>query len=242
MKLTDKESELAAKLATANHILALKQIVDAFGHVSARSPDRPDVYLLARNLAPALVQPTDILQFDLDSNCIDEPDARVYLERYIHSAIYRARPDVMSIVHAHAVSVLPYAALPDRPIRPLFHMSGFVGTGLPVFEIRTCAEHSDMLIRSPELGVALAEELGDKHGILMRGHGFTIVADTLENAVYRSIYLDVNAKAQATAQMLGDPIFLDEGEAAAANLTNATQIHRPWAIWEREVRAANRES
>jgi ribulose-5-phosphate 4-epimerase/fuculose-1-phosphate aldolase len=238
MLLTQVEQELVAKVATANHILAHKQIVDAFGHVSVRSPERPDVFFMARNLAPQLVMPNDVLHFDMEANCINEPQARVYLERFIHSEIYKARPDVNSIVHAHAISVLPYAALPDHPIKPLCHMSAWIGTGLPIFEIRTCCQGSDLLIRSPELGVALAKELGEKNGVLMRGHGFTVVADTIENAVYRAIYLDVNAKVQATAQLLGDPIFLDEAEASAATNTNSGQIHRPWALWKMEVEAA----
>jgi len=237
MTLTADERALAEKVAMANRILANKQIVDAFGHISARSPDRPELYFMARNLAPCLVRSEDVLQFNMDSECIDQPDARVYLERFIHSEIYKARPEVMSIVHAHAVSVLPYAALPDRPIRPLFHMSAFIGGGLPVFEIRKCVAHSDLLIRNPELGVALADELGENNGVLMRGHGFTVVGNSVEQSVYRAIYLDVNAKAQATAQLLGDPVFLDAGEAETADATNSGQIRRPWELWEREIRA-----
>jgi ribulose-5-phosphate 4-epimerase/fuculose-1-phosphate aldolase len=233
--LSEGEVQQAREIALANRILAGKDIVDGFGHVAARSADRPDHFLLARNMAPALVTPTDVLLFDLDGNCVSAPDARVYLERFIHGEIFRVRGDVQAVVHAHAVSVLPFAVVPDVPIRPIYHMSGFIGEGLPVFEIRACRHDSDMLIRDAALGVALAQTLGQASGVLMRGHGFTIVGESVQQAVYRAVYLDLNARVQAAAMALGDPVYLNPAEAKAAEATIHGQIHRPWELWARDV-------
>src|SRR5215216_4565502 len=144
-------------LVTANHILYNEGVVDGFGHVSIRHPENPERYFLARSLAPAVVKREDILEFDLDSNAIDARGARPYLERFIHGEIYRARPDVHAIVHSHSPSVIPFGVTATT-LRPIFHLGGFLGAGTPIFEIRDAGgDNTDMLIRTPQLGGALAE-------------------------------------------------------------------------------------
>ena len=147
-------------LVAANRILYDQGVVDGFGHVSARHDKDPNRYLLARSMAPALVTEDDIMEFDLDSTPIDQRGGAVYLERFIHGEIYKVRPDVLSVVHSHSPAVLPYANT-KVPLRPMNHISGFLGGGVPVFEIRDVAgPASDMLIRSAALGRALAVTLG----------------------------------------------------------------------------------
>ena len=127
-------------LASANHILFHQGILDAFGHVSARDPNDSGTFLLSRNLAPALVRDRDILRFDLDGHLRDHEDHAVYLERFIHAAIYKARPDVAAIVHSHAPAVLPYGLVPGAKLCPVCHMAGFLSRVTPVFEIRNHCE------------------------------------------------------------------------------------------------------
>jgi ribulose-5-phosphate 4-epimerase/fuculose-1-phosphate aldolase len=227
---------LVADLVTANHILYDQHVVDAFGHVSVRHDKRPDRFLLARSMAPALVTAADILEFDLDGNPLAANGRPVYLERFIHSEIYRARPDVVSIVHSHSHAIIPFGVVRSHKLRAIFHMSAFVGTETPIFEIRECVgDGSDLLIRDRELGAALAKSLGPKSVVLMRGHGVTVTAPTLPEAVYRGIYVDVNARLQLEAIGLGAVNYLTDQEGRAAAATNASQVGRAWDLWKMKV-------
>jgi HCOMODA/2-hydroxy-3-carboxy-muconic semialdehyde decarboxylase len=230
------DQRLVADLVTANRILFDQHVVDAFGHVSVRHDKRPDRFLLARSMAPALVTAGDILEFDLDGNPIAASGRPVYLERFIHSEIYRARPDVVSVVHSHSHAVIPFGVVRSHKLRAIFHMSGFVGTETPIFEIRECVgDGSDLLIRSRELGAALAKSLGQKSVVLMRGHGVTVAAPNLPEAVYRGVYVDVNARLQLEAIGLGAVNYLTETEGRATAATNAAQVGRAWDMWKMKV-------
>ena len=228
-------STLISDLVDANHILFHQGIVDAFGHVSVRSETDPARFHLARNLAPAQVTAADIVEYRVDDAEPVAADApRAYLERYIHSEIYRRRPDVMSVVHSHSAAVLPFCIATQARLRPVCHMCGFLGEGPPVFEIREHAgEASDLLIRNRELGAALARTLGDARVVLMRGHGSTVVAESLRVAVYRAVYTEVNAKLLLQSLPLGEPTYLTAGEAETARVNIEGQAHRPWELWKK---------
>ena len=235
----DLDPSLLQDLADANHILFHQGVVDAFGHVSVRHPQHADRFLLARNMAPALVQAEDIMQFDLDGNALGGDERRPYLERFIHGEIYRARPDVMSVVHSHSASVVPFSVVKNAPLRPVCHMCGFLRNGPPIFEIREQFGHAtDLLIRNREQGAALARALGDEHVVLMRGHGSTAVAHSLKMAVYRAIYTEVNAQLLRSASALGQVEYLTAEEADATMDMQESQIHRPWNLWKAAARAA----
>jgi len=159
-------------LIAANRILADQGVLDAFGHVSIRHLADPNRFLMSRSLAPALVKAEDIMEFDLDGNPIDQRGRAVFLERFIHSEVYKARPDVNAVVHSHSPGVIPFGAS-QGPMRAMYHISAFLAQGVPVYDIRKVAGMTDMLVSSPNLGKALAEVLGDKAVVLMRGHGVT---------------------------------------------------------------------
>ena len=223
-------SDLVDRLVYANRILYDQGIVDGLGHVSVRHPTQDGVFLLSCNRAPGLVKRQDIVCYDLDGNAVSDTTERPYLERFIHSEIYRARPDVVAVVHSHSPSVIPFA-ITHNPLKPVFHMSGFLGSGSAHFEIREAAGNSDMLIRSAYLGEALAKSLGKHNCVLMRGHGSTVVGSSLEQVVYRAIYAEVNAKLQLAANGLGEISFLNEEEAKLASDMNDGQIPRSWNVW-----------
>jgi ribulose-5-phosphate 4-epimerase/fuculose-1-phosphate aldolase len=225
---------LVDKLVVANRILYAQGVVDGFGHVSVRHDKSPAHFLLARNMAPALVRRDDIVTFDLDGAALDAAGRRVYLERFIHGEIYRARSDVHAVVHSHSPSVIPFGVT-KQPLRPVFHMSGFLGDGAALFEIRDVAGDTDMLVSNGKLGVALAAVLGSRSAVLMRGHGSTVVGGSLEQAVYRAIYAEVNAKLQIQAMTLGEVTYLNEREAAKAAAINDTQLARVWELWQRDI-------
>ena len=225
-------------LAAANRILAGLGVVDGFGHVRARHPQRADQYLLSRSLAPELVTRDDIMTLDLDSQPADGDTRPAYLEKSIHGEIYRRRPDVHAIVHSHAAAVVPFAAS-SVTLRPVYHMSSFLRTGAKVFEIRERFAATDMLIRTNAQGAALAEKLGDDAVVLMRGHGFCSVGESLAVAVFRAFYTQTNADLQQRAIALGGSVtFLDAEEALRADASNRSVIARPWGLWKAKYAAA----
>ena len=227
---------LAEKLALANRILYDQNVVDGFGHISVRHDKSPAHFLLSCNRAPGLVTAGDILTYDFNGDLTEPSDKRSYLERFIHAEIYRARPDVISVVHSHSQSVIPFGATGQR-LRPIFHMSGFLGSGSASFEIRDTAGNTDMLIRDMGLGKALAQSLGQHNCVLMRGHGSTTVGSSIEVAVYRAIYAEVNAKLQIQAAALGPINFLTEEEAALAAASTEGQVVRAWDLWRGNIGA-----
>jgi HCOMODA/2-hydroxy-3-carboxy-muconic semialdehyde decarboxylase len=226
---------LVLDLVAANRILFDQGVVDGFGHVSVRSDKNPNRFLLARSMAPGLVTAGDIMEFDLDGQPVDARGRTPYLERFIHSEIYKARPDVMAIVHSHSPAVIPFG-ITGTPLRPVFHITGFLGAGVPIFEIRDVAGNgTDLLVRDAKLGAALARTLGDKPVALMRGHGSVAVGSTLQQVVYRAVYTEVNARLQADAMRLGTVNYLTPEEAAKAAQTNDALVGRPWDLWKRKA-------
>lgn len=227
------DPRLIEDLVSANHILADQGVVDAYGHVSVRHDRNAGRYLLARDLAPALVTGEDILEYDLDSNPLDAKGRSQYLERFIHGEIYRARADVKAVVHNHSPAVIPFS-LSKVPLRPVFHMAAFVIEGVPVFDAPGELGIHQLLIASPQLGQALARKLGEKPAVLIRGHGATVVGSSLPMAVGRSVYLETSARIQAQALALGaEPSYLDP-EAARAMADYA--YPRAWELWKQKAR------
>ena len=231
--------ELIDDLVAANRILAGQNVLDGFGHVSARHDKDPGRFLLARSMAPALVNSGDVMEFDLDSNPTDGRGRTAYLERFIHSEIYRVHPEVQAVVHSHSPAVIPFGVV-GVALRPIFHLGGFLGVGVPVFEIRDAGgPGTDMLIRNAGLGAALAKTLGSAPVALLRGHGDVVVGRSVREAVFRAIYTEVNARLESEALRLGQGqvVFLNEAEAKAAAETNSAQIGRPWELWKAKALA-----
>ena len=228
--------ELIEDLVAANRILAEHGVIDAYGHVSIRSPKDPKRFFLARNIAPEIVQGEDLLEYGLDGEPVDPArKADSVTERYIHSEVYRARPEVMAVVHNHSPSVVPFSVT-NVPLRALFHMAAFIGEGVPNFEIRKVKKGSDLLIRDPKLGAALAKTLGGKPAALMRGHGSVVVGESLPRAVGRSVYLELSARMQMQALLLSKRItYIDAAEVKASNPVQ--DYKRAWPMWREKALA-----
>jgi ribulose-5-phosphate 4-epimerase/fuculose-1-phosphate aldolase len=221
-------------LVAANRILSNEGVVDGFGHVSVRHDTAEGVFLLARSMAPGLVAAADIMEFGANGEPLGDDRRTAYVERFIHSEIYNALPQVRAVVHSHSPAVIPFGVT-DAKLRPIYHMSSFLGGSVPVFETRdTGGEATDMLIRTPQLGVALAQSLGQATVALMRGHGNVVVGRSVPEVVFRAVYTEINARLQADALRLGGGrvTYLSEGEAAASMATNAGVLTRAWDLWK----------
>ena len=225
---------LVTEVALANRILANEGVLDAYGHVSARSDRDASHFFLARNMPPSLVTAADVVEYDLDSKPVLATAPNGYTERFIHGEIYRARPDVMAVVHSHPADIIPFTVT-GVPLRPLIHMAGFLPEVIPVFEIRKAGGMTDMLIRDSMLGRALAQTLGDKSAALLRGHGDVVVAPSLHVVAGRAYYMMVNAKVEQQAILLsgGKVTYLDPEEARKA--AGQDGFERAWTLWKQEL-------
>jgi ribulose-5-phosphate 4-epimerase/fuculose-1-phosphate aldolase len=227
-------SDVIDDLVIANHVLAQQGILDAYGHVSVRKGT--DRYLMSRSLAPALVTPADILEYDLDSVPIADGGRKSFVERFIHGEIYKSRPDVQAVIHSHTPDLIPFGVT-QVELKPIYHMSAFVGEGVPVFEIRKYRKPNDpmpMLVHNPALGRALAQTLGGSQALLMRGHGAAIVGSHLGQVVARAVYLVMNASLQAKAMALGGSITYLDQEEVRAKLPD--EYERAWQLWKAAAR------
>ena len=226
---------LIEDLVAANRILAQHGIVDGFGHVSVRDERDPQRFFLSRSLAPERVSAADILEFDLESHTVSAKGPG-YSERFIHGEIYKARTDVNAIVHSHSPSVIPFG-VSGVALRPVYHMAAFIGDGVPVFDIRKAAGITDMLVSDSARGRALAQVLGTRPVVLMRGHGVVVVGSSLPVVVGRSIYVESNAKIQSQTLALGGSItYLSPEEARqvmAAGENGGYQ--RAWDLWKQQA-------
>jgi HCOMODA/2-hydroxy-3-carboxy-muconic semialdehyde decarboxylase len=226
------EAAVIEDLVAANRILADQGVLDGFGHVSIRHPGNSARLLMSRSLAPALTTAVDIVEYDLDCTPVDARGRQSFLERFIHCEIYKARADVRSVIHTHSPGVIPFAAS-TVPLRPMYHVAGFLAAGVPVFEIRRHAGMTNMLISTPALGKALADTLADKPVVLMRGHGDVVVGPSVQVAVYRAIYTEINARLQSQAIALGGPVtYLDKEEGEKADVIQQQVVMRPWELWK----------
>jgi HCOMODA/2-hydroxy-3-carboxy-muconic semialdehyde decarboxylase len=231
-------AEFTADLAAASRILAERGVVDAFGHISHRHPSAPDRYFMSRAMAPALVTPADLIEYSLDSEPCNADGRASFLERFIHGAIYRARPDVSCIVHSHSPSVIPFG-LVDTAMQAMFHNAAFLAEGVPVFDISRKFGATDMLVGDKVKGIALAECMGDRNVALMRAHGSVACGPSLQMAVFRAVYTEVNARIQHWTAALagGRPMAaLSEEEGRLADVTNRGACMRAWELWRRQVR------
>ena len=234
-KLTPADKKTIEDLVAANRILYAQSVLDGYGHVSARHDSNPDRFWLSRGMAPGLVTAGDIMEFDLDGDAVDAGGRTVFLERFIHGEIYKARPDVMSVVHTHSPGVIPFSVSQVK-LQPMFHSAAFLAAGVPVWEIRGEFGETNMLVDNPARGKSLAQMLGDKSVVLMRGHGDVTVGPSAKVAVFRAYYTDVNARLQSQAIALGGDInYLTPGEGAKADAINFAVIDRIWNLWKMRI-------
>jgi HCOMODA/2-hydroxy-3-carboxy-muconic semialdehyde decarboxylase len=222
-------------LVIASRVCVEHGVIDAYGHVSVRNPENPNTYFISRDLAPEFITESDILEMDMESQPVSPNSPKSYNERFIHSEIYKARPDVHAIVHNHSHSVIPFSCT-SCELRPIFHMSAFIGLGVPNWDIREAQKGTDMLVRNQFLGKSLADKLGSHPAALMRGHGSVVVGEKIQVAVGRTIYLDQNAKMQYQAMLMSENpaeiIYMDEAEVAAN--VKWQEYYRSWDLWKRK--------
>jgi len=239
MDIATELKDLIEDIVAANRILAAEMVVDAFGHVSARHPQNPNHYLIARAVPPELVNAEDIMELSLDGEVVNGDTRKPYLERYIHAAIYEARPEVNSVVHSHSHSVIPYSVTGEK-LRPIVHSCAPIGGEVPVWDAQTVFGDTSMLISDMPMGRDFAKALAQNNAALMRGHGCTVIGRSVREAVYTAVYLEVNAKLQAQASRFPPVKYLTQGEIqiVCERLANAKPnegYDRAWEYWCRHA-------
>ncbi len=226
--MIDKNQE-TQRLVSANRILAREKVVDAFGHVSIRSPQNSGQYIMSRSRSPALVEFSDLMEFTMDGEAIDLQGRTTYGERMIHGGIYEARPEINAVVHNHCLAVLPFS-LTGTPLKPAIHVAAVIGEEIPVWDIRDHFGETDMLVRTMEQARQMTTAMGSSSCLLMRGHGAVIAGRNLKEAVMIAVYLQVNAAVQTEAMKMGEPVYLSAGEIKLLTETqfSALAMDRAW--------------
>jgi HCOMODA/2-hydroxy-3-carboxy-muconic semialdehyde decarboxylase len=228
-----KIDDIMKDLVIANRILANEDVVDAYGHVSIRHPDKPNHFFLSRSLAPELVDFEDIVEFSMDGEPVRDEKRPLYLERYIHAGILDARPDVMAVVHAHAEDILPFGIATDTPLRPVIHSGSFIGASVPVWDIRESFGDTNVLVSNIAQARDLAKKLASNNVVLMSAHGFASAAKSLIEVVRMSVFLPRNARILQQAKTLGGEIrYLSQGEIDARNRGYSPYAIETWRTWE----------
>jgi len=233
MTATDTLERTKWDVMSANRILAREGVLDGYGHVSVRHPGNPEHFLLSRSRSPELVSVEDIMEFTLDGNVVGNDDRPPYLERFIHAAIYAARPDVGSVVHSHQEDVVPYS-ISSVPLQPVWHQACAIGNHLPVWDIRDKFGDTNMLVSNLAQGTDLANALGRDKVALMRGHGFVAAGNEVQDAVSTAVYLPKNARILTTAKLLGGSVKIaSPGEVALAGPIHPEHpaFQRGWEYW-----------
>jgi HCOMODA/2-hydroxy-3-carboxy-muconic semialdehyde decarboxylase len=226
-------------LVVANHILAREGVVDAFGHVSVRHPDHSNRFLLSCARSPELVEPGDVLEYGLDGEPLDARGRKSYLERFIHAALYEARPDVQSVVHHHSRSVIPFGITGEK-IRPVQHICATIGEEIPIWDSQDKFGDTQLVVSNMAMGRDFARAIGNGRCALMRGHGCSVVGASIQVAVYTAIYLEVNAELQMSASRFGKIKFLTPGEIEMINSRVGRGqfgegYQRAWEYWCRRA-------
>jgi HCOMODA/2-hydroxy-3-carboxy-muconic semialdehyde decarboxylase len=236
MPVADALADLRYTVALANRMLAHEGVLDAFGHVSARHPTNPERYILSRSLAPEMVNADDVLEYYLDSEPVEKTDIRLYVERVIHGEIYKARPDVMCVVHHHAPAFMPFVVAGIDYV-PVFHLGMYAGVHPPFWDQREEFGDTNLLVVKPEEGASLARRLGGHSMVLMRRHGVTVAGSTVPEAVFRSVYSCRNAEFQLRAAMVGSVTSFTPGEMKLGTASNPG-LQRAWDLWRAHLEKA----
>jgi HCOMODA/2-hydroxy-3-carboxy-muconic semialdehyde decarboxylase len=230
--MPDPLAEARYELSLANRIIAHEGVLDGFGHVSVRHPTDRNRYLLARSRSPELIEPSDLLEFTLDSEPVSATGVTLYGERVIHGCIYQARPDVNAVCHHHSRAVLPFCATGVELV-PVFHMGAVLGAAVPFWDSRDEFGDTNMLVVKPEEGRSLAKALGSHWMVLMRRHGATLVGTSLRELVFRTVYSHANAEIQLRAMALGSigPLSRGEVDRAGPHQLQPPPMARAWEYW-----------
>ncbi|GFF61368.1 fumarylacetoacetate hydrolase domain-containing protein 2 homolog [Aspergillus lentulus] len=255
---TSSTPSIFRTLINGSHILHQHGILDAYGHLSVRHPEKTNTFLMPRNMAPALLSSrADIVEYRVDdASPVDPTSPPGYVERFIHSEIYRRHPEIHSVIHSHSPAILPFT-ITGVELRPCVHMAGFLGSRVPMFDIAEFYSEEDvrdLLIRNQRLGKDLSacfESSENSHPsvVLMRGHGFTVIGGGIEECVFRAIYTAENARVQTasltlqlaagTAPLKNNEAlyYLQDSELPATTQMTQWSIMRPWNLWVRETEA-----
>ena len=235
----DARERTIRDVVIANRILALNRVLDAWGHVSIRHPERPDRYFLARSVSPAIVEIDDVVEFNLDGTAVDPDERRpFYVERFIHGGVYENRPDVKATLHSHADDLLPFSISRNTRLRPVTHNVGDMGHHVPVWDIADkFGDETTLLVTDMDQGRDLAHCLDGNRLALMRGHGFVSVGRTINDLVRLAVFIPRNARVQLAAMQLGEYKALSGGEIEARLKldTETPALKRGWEYWAREA-------
>ncbi|HEY1375005.1 MAG TPA: class II aldolase/adducin family protein [Candidatus Binatia bacterium] len=201
------ENSLKELLALSCRILGkLNMTKEPSGHVSARVPGSDKIFIKARGRGESglrFVQARDFITVDPNGKKLEGPDdLDVPQEVYIHTAVYRARPEIQSVIHVHPLTVVLFTicGVPLLPLTGAYDPSALrlITEGVPTYP-------RSILISNEALGKDLAGALGKQRACLMRGHGITAAGTSVQDVTLTAIKLNEIAEVNYRARLLGEP-------------------------------------
>ena len=222
------------KIATSTRILVRERLIGPFGHPSTRIPGTDLVAVLGhthddvKDLAETDTE--DVVVMDLDGEVV-EGTMEAPGERFMHTEIYKARPDVGAVIHAHPMHCIAFS-ITDVPLAPVWHLCTLFADGVPIYD-------SAVQIDNPERGRSVAAALGDRKGVLLKGHGLTVVGTSIEEATVSAVNLERSARLQIMAGGLGAVEAINRAELTGEMLTDGLTLeeytHTQWDYWAMEI-------
>ena len=219
---------LKQSLADAIRMMERAGIIDFNGHFSARLPGTAHMLINSGRSVRSALTAADIITIDMDGQPIGGVDAPP-MEFHIHAAIYRRRPDVMSVAHTHPLYSTLFT-MAGKPILPVIMQAAVLG------EIQVFDQTASINTRA--LGVLLAESLGEHRVCVLRSHGAVIAADSVTTAFVLGCYLEETAERQFLASQLGEPHVLNSEEIKLirANLSKPHLMKKVWDYHHAKLR------
>src|SRR4030095_12348188 len=223
----DAVDQIKKDVISACRILAQQKLVAGFGHVSARIPDT-DLFLITPRISLIMVEESDLLTMNLKSEVV-EGSQIAPSEAWLHTAIMKAKPKVNAITRIHA-RMANIFSVTDRKLEPVHNHGSFFAGGVPVFS-------TPDLISTAKLGDEVAQGLGDKPAILLRGNGQVTVGRTIPEAVMMAIYLEEAAEVLYGVLQIGAPIPLtpDESKQRQIEALPSVDLERAWNFFKRRT-------
>lgn len=222
---------LIEDLVTATHILIHQNVLDVFGHVAFRDPDNEGVFWMAAAGAPARIMPDDVLPFDLEGALRVASQAPLFSERFLHAALFAARPDLQASCHYHAEALMPYC-LGARTLGARSQTGGWMGAQVPLWDSQDRFGDTAMLVSDLDQAQDLVAAMGQSTLVLMRGHGALVGGFSLPDLIFRAIHACRDARCDTLAFGLGDVTPLSAGEIANCQSIAPAAISRSWDHWK----------
>ena len=225
--------ELRQQLADALSMMERAEVIDFNGHMSCRLPGTDHILINSGKSVRSALTAADIIEIDLDGKPVGH-DVVPPMEFHLHSAIYRARPDVNAVAHTHPVWSTLFSSV-GQAVQPVTMQAAVMG------EVQLFPKTAS--INTAELGREVAAALGPHRVMMLKSHGAVSVGGNIVESFVFAIYLEETARRQYLARAIGTPYALTTAEVdkIGANLRRPNLLQKVWDYHHARLRRAEKQ-